>query len=106
MSIETPTEDTSSLLFNFDCSCEVLPSGDFWCCDYCSSQLDLLDELVTEESDRLRGYSQLTDVSYTSEADARAHDVSEDEILAARECEQEYRAELMRQRVYLDRDLE
>lgn len=86
--------------FQFHCSCEILPSGDLWCCDVCSTTLDLRAELVTDESDRLLGYDQLLDVTYTSEADALRAGVSEEEILDARERCMEYHAELDAQREY------
>ncbi len=46
--------------FEFDCSCEILPSGEIQCCDVCDTTLDPSGELETFEMDRV--YRQLSRV--------------------------------------------
>ncbi len=83
-----------SLAFEFECSCEISPAGEIWCCDVCSTTLDLKDELSTEESLRLRGWDDLIDVSYTSIGAALDAGVSEETIHASMDRELEYQATL------------
>lgn len=92
-----------NLNFVFACSCEVLPTGDFWLCDVCQTQLDPKDQLSTDESTRLRRFDDLLDVMYDSEQDALNAGVSEADIQQARINEMEYQAELNTQLEYSNR---
>ncbi len=48
-----PLVRTRSVEYDFACSCEVLPSGDLWCCDVCITTADPLGQLVTDEGERV-----------------------------------------------------
>lgn len=64
---------------NETCSCEIRADGEIWCCDVCSTTLDIRGQLVTEESSRILGFDTLVP-RYRSEQHALACGVTEEEI--------------------------